>query len=184
MRFGFLEAYLEIRWNTLSRNWRLNNLRKIRQMSWNVIFSNQYIRFLLTFRYLTYLYYLPTCVKLIYPKVFYNQNQKSRKSVRRKVRNSRRTLTLKDQKCPKISRHGTMRKVIIIGRKNGLLFSSSSILHNIQFFREFHHDTNFFSCKCQTFVIIIINQQSKEEKSINPKIPWNPEEPCSFLLNS
>lgn len=37
-----------------------------------------------------------------------------------------------------------MRKVIIIGRKNGLLFSSSSILHNIQFFREFHHDTNFF----------------------------------------
>ena len=144
MRFGFLEAYLEIRWNTLSTNWRLNNLRKIRQMSWNVIFSNQYIRFLLTFRYLTYLYYLPTCVKLIYPKVFYNQNQKSRKSVRRKVRNSRRTLTLKDQKCPKISRHGTMRKVIIIGRKNGLLFSSSSILHNIQFFREFHHDTNFF----------------------------------------
>ena len=144
MRFGFLEAYLEIRWNTLSTDWRLNNLRKIRQMSWNVIFSNQYIRFLLTFRYLTYLYYLPTCVKLIYPKVFYNQNQKSRKSVRRKVRNSRRTLTLKDQKCPKISRHGTMRKVIIIGRKNGLLFSSSSILHNIQFFREFHHDTNFF----------------------------------------
>ena len=43
-----------------------------------------------------------------------------------------------------------MRKVIIIGRKNGLLFSSSSILHNIQF-REFHHDIHIFA-KCQNFV--------------------------------
>ena len=101
-------------------------------------------------------------------RIFGSQNPVF-KSTRRNVSNPRKTLTLKDQKCPKISRHGTMRKVIIIGRKNGLLFSSSSILHNIQFFREFHHDTNFFSCKCQTFVIIIINQQSKEEKKYKPQ---------------